>query len=243
MENKLFLFYFIYLFNVHVYLTRAWAIAMRCFCPPDSWIPPSPTIMFMCTWLEPELWRCAASVPQRAEFLPLPPWCSASWEASGWNPMHLPLYTPVKKENTGFRAHCTKNLKYIFLEMKLCGLVPNFHIHESVINYSHDRSYLESLLYFLYCVRELSAQPQKRREGQETAAKQWLTAVPCPILRSCGWAESLLIWPIYKFPICKIMGYKWKQLILVVNFLFGLRVNEIPNKTFILDSFAVQTRK
>jgi hypothetical protein len=28
----------------------------------------------------------------------------------------------------------------------------------------------------------------------------------------------------------------WKQLILVVNFLFGLRVNEIPNKTFILDS-------
>jgi hypothetical protein len=25
------------------------------------------------------------------------------------------------------------------------------------------------------------------------------------------------------------MDYKWKQLILVVNFLFGLRVNEIPN--------------
>ena len=32
------------------------------------------------------------------------------------------------------------------------------------------------------------------------------------------------------------MDHKWKQLILVVNFLFGLRVNEIPNKTFILDS-------
>jgi hypothetical protein len=30
-------------------------------------------------------------------------------------------------------------------------------------------------------------------------------------------------------------GHKWKQLILVVNFLFGLRGNEIPNKTFILD--------
>jgi hypothetical protein len=32
------------------------------------------------------------------------------------------------------------------------------------------------------------------------------------------------------------MDHKWRQLILVVNFLFGWRVNEIPNKTFILDS-------
>jgi hypothetical protein len=32
------------------------------------------------------------------------------------------------------------------------------------------------------------------------------------------------------------MDHKWKQLTLVVNFLFGLRVNEILNKTFILDS-------
>jgi hypothetical protein len=32
------------------------------------------------------------------------------------------------------------------------------------------------------------------------------------------------------------MDHKWQQLILVVNFLFGLRVNEIPNMTFILDS-------
>ncbi len=32
------------------------------------------------------------------------------------------------------------------------------------------------------------------------------------------------------------MDYKWKKLILVVNFLIGLRVNEIPNETFILDS-------
>jgi hypothetical protein len=34
------------------------------------------------------------------------------------------------------------------------------------------------------------------------------------------------------------MDHKWKQLILVVNFLFGLRMNEIPNKKFILDSLA-----
>jgi hypothetical protein len=32
------------------------------------------------------------------------------------------------------------------------------------------------------------------------------------------------------------MDHKWKQLIPVVNFLFGLRVNETLNKTFILDS-------
>jgi hypothetical protein len=38
------------------------------------------------------------------------------------------------------------------------------------------------------------------------------------------------------------MDHKWKQLILVVNFLFGLRVNEIPNKTFILFSFHLQCR-
>ncbi len=34
----------------------------------------------------------------------------------------------------------------------------------------------------------------------------------------------------------KLWDHKWKQLILAVNFLFGLRVNEIPNKTFIFDS-------
>ncbi len=34
-----------------------------------------------------------------------------------------------------------------------------------------------------------------------------------------------------KFPIWKITDHEWDQLTLVVNFLFGLRVNEIPNKT------------
>ncbi len=29
--------------------------------------------------------------------------------------------------------HCTENTKQIFPEMKLCGLVPNFYIHVSVI--------------------------------------------------------------------------------------------------------------
>ncbi len=47
-------------------------------------------------------------------------------------------------------------------------------------------------------------------------------------------------WPndqhMYKFSIWKITDHKWKQLILVVIFLFAFRVNEIQNKTFILNS-------
>jgi hypothetical protein len=57
---------------------------------------------------------------------------------------------------------------------------------------------------FLYCVRELSAQPQERREGQGVAAKLWLEAVPYPPLDSLGWAKSLHKWPTYKFPIGKL---------------------------------------
>jgi hypothetical protein len=66
---------------------------------------------------------------------------------------------------------------------------------------------------------------------------------------SSGWLQflALLSAPAVKprvysndqhtnFPIWKIMDHKWKQLILGVNFLFGFRVNEIPNETFILDS-------
>jgi hypothetical protein len=59
-----------------------------------------------------------------------------------------------------------------------------------------------------------------------------LVAVLCPPLRSCSWGESSHKWPTYEFPIWIIMDHKWKQLIFVVNFLFGLRVNEIPNKTY-----------
>ncbi len=43
-------------------------------------------------------------------------------------------------------------------------------------------------------------------------------------------------WSTYKFPIWKITDHNWKQLILVVNFIFGLRVNGIPNQIFIFDS-------
>ncbi len=39
------------------------------------------------------------------------------------------------------QTHCTENLKQIFPEMKLRGLVPKFHIHVSVSDlYVQDRS-------------------------------------------------------------------------------------------------------
>ncbi len=52
-------------------------------------------------------------------------------------------------------------------------------------------------------------------------------AVPCPRLCSCSWAKSSNKWPTYKFPIWKSMDHEWKQSILGINFLFGLRVNKI----------------
>ncbi len=98
--------------------------------------------------------------------------------------------------------------------------------------YSQDLSYLDSLFSFI-AWENTRLNPQEQREGQGTATNQGLAAIPCPPLRSCGWAECSHKWPTYKFPIWKIMDRKWKQLILEVNFFFSLRVNEIPN---ILDS-------
>ncbi len=145
----------------------------------------------------------------------------------------------TKQDQTPTHMHCTESLKPIFPEMKMWGPRSQF-LYSCIWKrfiYSHDRigSNLESP-FFLYCVRELLAWPQMSGEGQGTAAKQWLSAVPCPPLRSCSCAESSHIWPTYKFPIWKITDHKGKQLILVVYYLFSLRVNEIPNKTFILDS-------
>ncbi len=108
--------------------------------------------------------------------------------------------------------HCTQKFEHIFPEMKLCSLISNFYIHVS-----GRALYIPTL-------------------GLIFGIKQWLAAVPCPPLCSCGWAKSSHKWLTYKFTIWKITVHKWKQLILVVNFLFGFSVNEIPNKTLILDS-------
>jgi hypothetical protein len=44
--------------------------------------------------------------------------------------------------------YCTENLKHIFPEMKLCGLVPNFYIHVSGIDFHIPRIGLIWNLYF-----------------------------------------------------------------------------------------------
>jgi hypothetical protein len=83
-------------------------------------------------------------------------------------------------------VHCTENLKHTFPEMKLCGLTPNFYIHVNRSVLFIPTIVFFEISIFLYCVRELLAQPQERREGQGTAAKQWLAAVPFPSHRSCS---------------------------------------------------------
>jgi hypothetical protein len=89
-------------------------------------------------------------------------------------------------------------------------------------------------------MRELPAQPQERREGQRSAPKQrYPGRRQFPALRSAPAVEPRVhindqhtIFQSGKL----IKDHKWKQLILVVNLLLGSRVNEITNKTFILDS-------
>jgi hypothetical protein len=85
--------------------------------------------------------------------------------------------------------HYTENLKHIFPEMKLHGVVPNFYIQLGVINI-FPQLVLFAISIFLYYLRKLSAQPQERWEGQGTAGKQGCAALPCPPLHSCGWAKS-----------------------------------------------------
>ncbi len=116
--------------------------------------------------------------------------------------------------------------------MKLHSLNPNFYIHVSGSDL-----YIPTIgLISLYsCIAWENSQLNRMSggEGREQLLTHCLAAVPYLSLRSCGWAKSSHKWPI---PIWKIMDHKWKQLILVVNFLFGFRVNEILNKTFILES-------
>jgi hypothetical protein len=111
--------------------------------------------------------------------------------------------------------------------MKQLNLVLNFYIHVSgSVLYIPTIDLMWNL--FLYFVREFSAQPQERKEGQGTAAKQQLAAVPALLPPPPQLSQKFT-----KITNMENYGYhKWKQIILVVNFLFGLRVIKIPNKTF-----------
>jgi hypothetical protein len=89
--------------------------------------------------------------------------------------------------------------------------------------------------YFLYCVIELSAQLYRSGEkGRELLPSSCWRQFP--VLPSAVELGVHINDPTYKLPIWKITDHKWIQLILLDNFLFRLRVNEIPIKIFILNS-------
>jgi hypothetical protein len=86
---------------------------------------------------------------------------------------------------------------------------------------------------FLYCIRTLgSTAGAERRAGN---CRQAEVSSKFPALPSTPVVEPRvhINGPTHKFSIWKITDHKWKQLILVVNFLLGLIVNEITNMTFI----------
>ncbi len=63
--------------------------------------------------------------------------------------------------------------------MKLHSLVPKIYIHISRSDiYIPTIGLLWNLYFSVLSEKELSAQPQERREGHRTAAKQWYPALP-----------------------------------------------------------------
>jgi hypothetical protein len=118
--------------------------------------------------------------------------------------------------------------------MKLRGLVPNFYIHVSGSGlYIPTIGLIWNLYYPTYIGRESSRlncrRGEKVRELTSSRGLQQFPALPSATAKvHLNDQHTNSNW--------KITDHKWKQLILVVNFLFGLRENEIPNKTFILDS-------
>ncbi len=62
--------------------------------------------------------------------LPVPISCIAVWQVSfSFFIIHDQIFSLL---DAALQMHCPENLKPIFLEMKLCGLIPNFYIHVSV---------------------------------------------------------------------------------------------------------------
>ncbi len=120
--------------------------------------------------------------------------------------------------------HCNENLKHIFSEMK----TEYIHVSGSdLYSIFHDWSYLESLVSFIAWENSRL----NRRRGKK--GRELLPALPsAPAVEPESSHKKL---PADKFPVWKITDHQWKQLILVVSFLFVLRVNEIPKKTFIFD--------
>jgi hypothetical protein len=99
---------------------------------------------------------------------------------SSWNTWIVPPQSPEPDQLVHLieKSHITvllvsldKHCIYLFkncIDVELCTA------KEGPVNV------LFGIFILLYCVRELSAQLQEQREGQGTANKQWLAAVPCP---------------------------------------------------------------
>jgi hypothetical protein len=105
--------------------------------------------------------------------------------------------------------------------------------------YIFPRSVVIWSLYFpLLHDRTLGSTHRSREKGRELPpSRGWpLSAIPCSPLRLLQLSRELTKMTNIQISNLEIKDHKWKQFILVVNFLFGLRVTEIPNKTFILDS-------
>ncbi len=117
--------------------------------------------------------------------------------------------------------------------MKLRGLVPNFYIRvsESDLYISHNWSYLESLF---SCIAwensRLNCRSGEKGRELPPSSGWW----QFPTLPSAPTVEPRvhINHQHTNFYLEKLWIINGK----VVNFLFGLGVNEIPNKTFILDS-------
>ncbi len=119
--------------------------------------------------------------------------------------------------------------------MKLPSLVPNFNIHVSgSILYIPTIGHIWNLCFPVSLERTLSsATGAKGRAGNCRQAEVGGSSLPSPPLLQLSreFTDQHT-----NFQFGKLQDHKWNQLILVVNFLFGSRVNEIANKPFILDS-------
>jgi hypothetical protein len=107
-------------------------------------------------------------------------------------------------------------------------------ILERVI-YSHDGSYLESL--FSHIARENSwLNCRSGKKGRELAPSTGWRQFPALPSAPAVEPRVHIIDQHTNFQFGKFLIINGKKLIHVINVLFGLRVNEIPNKTFIWDS-------
>ncbi len=154
--------------------------------------------------------------------------CQLRWERKG--NVHM------GGGGAGCEPHCTK-IRNIYSQKWNCmALFPisTFMYLEATYMYIPTIGHIWNLYFPVLLERILgSAAGMKRRVRNCRQAELGDSSLPSPPLlqlsREFTYDQNTI-------PIWKIMNHKWKQLILVVNFLLGLRVNEILNKTFISDS-------